>query len=231
MDYPANILAAGDDFGGTLRAIMVVVFMVIIGGAQVLQKLTKEKKRREQLEREAHGGLQSPAQATGAGRQTSDSDQEAVTARREPMEQPAYGRLDQQQPPALPQRRAVRRDLRQPRVADPLPVIVTEPQDEEVHQVVEEELRRQQQRLAREQAERQHRLAELKSQVGQRESVVTIRPHVPHAESAEWRTSEDAASRITVDLADPQAARRAIIFHEILSPPKALRREAEIWDT
>ncbi len=36
--------------------------------------------------------------------------------------------------------------------------------------------------------------------------------------------------RVHLDLSDPEIARRAILFHEILSPPKALRDEPEIWD-
>jgi len=39
--------------------------------------------------------------------------------------------------------------------------------------------------------------------------------------------------RATIDvrLLDPEQARRAIILHEILSPPKALRQGGEMWDT
>ena len=35
---------------------------------------------------------------------------------------------------------------------------------------------------------------------------------------------------VHVNLASGDAARRAIIFHEIFSPPKALRRSAELWE-
>ncbi len=33
-----------------------------------------------------------------------------------------------------------------------------------------------------------------------------------------------------VDLSDPDDLRRAVIYHELLSPPKALRRDPEQWD-
>jgi len=33
-----------------------------------------------------------------------------------------------------------------------------------------------------------------------------------------------------LDLSDPARAREVIMFHEILSHPKALRQQAEIWD-
>ena len=41
------------------------------------------------------------------------------------------------------------------------------------------------------------------------------------------RTS-DPAER--VNLSGPAEARRAILYHEILSPPKALRSDAEPWE-
>ena len=37
-------------------------------------------------------------------------------------------------------------------------------------------------------------------------------------------------SAVRVDLSDPDALRQAVIYHELLSPPKALRRDPEQWD-
>ena len=105
-----------------------------------------------------------------------------------------------------------------------MPVIVTEPEDEGVEQVVEEELRHEQQRLAREEAERRRRMAELKSRVAQRQSVVSVQPQVKPTMAGE------VMRRVAVDLANADAARRAMIYHEIFSGPKALRTKAEAWE-
>ena len=210
MNDPLIILAKSG-LDSLLNALAIVVIMVIVGVSQLMAKRKKEQQREEQQRKDLARGKPLD-QADEVDRQELDL--------RQPRQQ------------ALPQRRGVRRDLRQPRAAASGPIILTEAEDQEVEQVVEDELRREQQRQARGDADRQRRLAEPKSLVGQRKSVATIRPHVPHVQPEEWRTSEDAAGRrLEVDLADLQAAQRAIIFHEILSPPKALRQEAEMWDT
>lgn len=46
-----------------------------------------------------------------------------------------------------------------------------------------------------------------------------------HSEAA-----EKIVQMVRVDLAAREAARRAMIFHEIFSPPKALRQDAEMWE-
>ena len=42
---------------------------------------------------------------------------------------------------------------------------------------------------------------------------------------------ESAYVNRQVDLSDIEAARKAIVYREVLGPPKALRDEPEIWDT
>jgi len=39
-----------------------------------------------------------------------------------------------------------------------------------------------------------------------------------------------AARAVTVDLSNPDTLRQAVIYHELLSPPKALRAESEPWE-
>ena len=106
-----------------------------------------------------------------------------------------------------------------------MPIVVTEPQ---VEQVVEEELRHEQQRLAREEAERRRRMAEPKPQVDRRRSVVSVRPEAKPAMAA--TVAGEVERCVAVDLTNADAARRAIIYHEIFSGPKALRTEAESWE-
>ena len=227
MNLLADILADGE-FSRLLQAILVIIIMVVIGGAQVLQKLAKDKKQREQQDRD--GALTRPkplGRADEVDRQQLDLRQPTAMGSR-PAELPAYGLPAQQGEQTLPRRRGVRRDLRQPRVAAAMPIIVTEPQDEEVEQVVEEELRRQQQRLAREEAERRRRMAEPKPQVARRPSVLSVQPKVKPTMAA--TAAGEVERRVAVDLTDADVARRAIIYHEIFSGPKALRTETEIWD-
>ena len=52
--------------------------------------------------------------------------------------------------------------------------------------------------------------------------ILRIRPSVVAA--------AQSSQRLHVDLADLAAARAAIVYHEILSPPKALREGPEMWD-
>lgn len=91
---------------------------------------------------------------------------------------------------------------------------------------VEEELQMQRRRQEKLEAQRGKRLAA---------------PKVPEADSAviKGRTLQDrpdqepgagAATGPSVDLSSPERARRAIIFHEIFSAPKALRQGKEMWD-
>ena len=64
---------------------------------------------------------------------------------------------------------------------------------------------------------------------------------MPEADSAaikgtilQVRPSQEAAHDLptgpAVNLSSPERARRAIIFHEIFSAPKALRQGKEMWD-
>ena len=39
-----------------------------------------------------------------------------------------------------------------------------------------------------------------------------------------------AARAVTVDLSNPDTLRQAVIYHELLSPPKALRHDSEPWE-
>jgi hypothetical protein len=91
---------------------------------------------------------------------------------------------------------------------------------------VEEELEVQRRRQSKLKAQRHKRLAA---------------PKVPEADSAvikgrtlQVRPSQEPAVTAwtgpSVDLSSPEKARRAIIFHEIFSAPKALRQGKEMWD-
>lgn len=70
--------------------------------------------------------------------------------------------------------------------------------------------------LAREQVERQRRLERLK----------TFKPGI----MTDLGPMETHARRIHVDLTNPKAAKAAIIYSEIIGPPKALRTGPESWE-
>ena len=226
MNDLANILAKSG-LESLIEVLGFVAIMVIIGVVQLVAKRKKDRQQREEQQRDVLGSRKPLGQAGDDARQRSDFER-PMTSRGEPAEQPAYGLPALQRPQAAPQRRVVRRDLRQPRVAASMPIIVTEPEDEGVEQVVEEELRHEQQRLAREEAERRRRMAEPKPQVARRRSVVSIRPKVKPTMAA--TVAGEVERRVAVDLTNADAARRAIIYHEIFSGPKALRTEAEAWE-
>jgi len=223
MNLLADILAEGD-FSRLLQAILVIIIMVVIGGVQVLQKRAQDRKQREQQDRDrALTHPKPPGRTAEVDRQQLDLRQpEAMGSR--PAEVPAQGLPAQRPEQTLPRRRGVRRDLRQPRVAAPMPIIVTEPEDQQV----EQELRRQQQRLAHEETERRRRMAELKSRVAKRQPAVSVQPEVRPTLAA--TAASEVERRIAVELTDADVARRAIIYHEIFSAPKALRTETESWD-
>ena len=44
------------------------------------------------------------------------------------------------------------------------------------------------------------------------------------------RDAAQAAPAVAVDLSNPDTLRQAVIYHELLSPPKALRHDPEPWE-
>ena len=114
-------------------------------------------------------------------------------------------------PPAIPQ-------ARRPRQA---------PEEQAVR--VSQELRMRQQREAQLEAERQRRLAARQSPQSDSNAIearlVSVRP--AEAETAVRQISEIG---VILQLDTPAEAQRAIVMHEIFSPPKALRQGGEMWD-
>ena len=58
--------------------------------------------------------------------------------------------------------------------------------------------------------------------------LVSIRPAVRRDEITVEAIKPVAG--VTVDLTDRRRAREAIVFHEILSPPKGIRSQPEMWE-
>ena len=117
-------------------------------------------------------------------------------------------------PPAIPQ---ARRTLQAP---DEQPVRLSQ------------ELRLRQQRQAQLEADRQKRLATRTSPESDtnaiRARLVSIRPAEADTAPGIRQIGEVG---VILQLDTPAEAQRAIIMHEIFSPPKALRQGGEMWDT
>jgi len=155
----------------------------------------------------AIGGI---AGAIQKARQRKAEREAAETAKREsrraPRQRPQRRPVPQQQPPQRP-----------PSPAAPEPAHVGD------------ELRIQQRRRRQIEAERAGRLAARKSPEADtaafEEHLVSIKPAQGPAPPV-----PSLARALDIGLLTPADARRAIVMHEVLAAPKALRRGAEIWD-
>jgi hypothetical protein len=113
-------------------------------------------------------------------------------------------------------------------IAHPLPTAeehvrtVREPVDLDT---VDEEADRMRLDMERRTAVREQRMA---TAAPSEADTAAIDARISHFQRMEVQAEQVA--RVQVDLADPRRLREAIIYHEILSPPKALREGPEMWD-
>jgi len=204
----AIMLAAGD--GGTFEIVIVLLFIVIsiVGG--IIKKASEKQKQKQQKGRP-------PAKQprpTGQGEQAQQG---------QPSQRPTpQGQAPQRQVSARPaQRQPVRVALAHPQAA-------AKPEDLSAN--VQTELATQQQRLQKAGLSRRRRLAARKPPEADSAAIekrlTSIKPE-PTDETAQTQQEH----RQIVRLLGRNQARQAIIYHEIFSPPKALREGREMWDT
>ena len=205
-----NLLAADDD-GGIIN-ILVIAAMLIFGLVGHFIKKAQEKQQVEQANRKVEEAKRRHAQMVASGQLKADSEQRAVPPRRPSTAAQPTGR-----------RAAVLQAARAADVKPPLPLRAAKPQPVyaqfDLAEGVREEVRKVQQHLSTEQADRSHRLEHpevLKPDIG---------PEPPPAEAH----AEDKP-KIRLNLDNPRAARTAIICAEVLGPPKALRSDPEPWE-
>jgi hypothetical protein len=117
------------------------------------------------------------------------------------------------EPTVIPQARRTR----QPVPVAPQPVRVSQ------------ELRQRQQRQSQLEADRQKRLATRRSPESDTNAIESRLVSV-HPEETVTEPGEIGEIDAIVELKTPADAKRAIILHEIFSPPKALRTGGEMWD-
>lgn len=75
----------------------------------------------------------------------------------------------------------------------------------------------------------EHRQAQQQAQLAARQT----QPAYPATTSLDAHARSSTSprqARYRIALDDPRTARAAVIFHEILAPPKALREDRELWD-
>ena len=154
-------------------------------------------------------------------------EQEAAEARRKAAQ------TRRQEPKGSPQAPRPAQQVRRP-VAPPAPlelprveVLQAFAPAQELGEDVEQELRRQEQRLRQEDKRRKKRLAAPKSPEA---DSAAIEQRLGHLRSQLARPAEPMGRGEAPDLRSRELARSAIIYHVILAPPKALIQGPEMWD-
>jgi len=95
---------------------------------------------------------------------------------------------------------------------------------------VDQELQLRQQRQAQIESERQRRLAARQSRETDTRAIEAKLVSV-QSPSKERAIGQISSPSVIVNLENLPAAKTAMILHEIFSPPKALRKGGEIWDS
>jgi len=146
----------------------------------------------------------------------------SVVQKAKEKEQQREGREKRRRPTPPTRQEQARRPQSAPQQVPP------QPQDEEVVRV-SEELRRGEQRQKNLEEARRRRLAVRKSPEADTAAIESRLLSVSQAgDGPEVEIVGNLA--LGLGLLTPDAARRAIVLHEILSPPKALRQGGESWD-
>ena len=121
------------------------------------------------------------------------------------------------------------RQARSPRTVQPTRPAPPAPPDEQAVRV-SQELGLRQQRQAQLDKDRQKRLASRQSPQSDSNAIEARLVSIRSAE-ADTAIRKIGEIGVILQLATTAEARRAIILHEVFSPPKALRQGGEMWDT
>jgi hypothetical protein len=200
MTLIPNILAAGEGPEDLFKLILVLGAAGVIAVVRWLGKKASEKQAEQQAAEQARR-LQEDLEADKARPDQRSTAQMFQDPRQ--AHQTPY-RPIAAQPGATPHvpRQAPQRRRRKP-PAQPAEPVVLEPAPE--HRLVEAEVA-------------------MPSAVHHDFYAYPGRPGALSHEAAQ------AARAVTVDLSNPDTLRQAVIYHELLSPPKALRHESEPWE-
>ena len=201
-----------------IDVIGLVIFVVIAAVASLFQWLAKQ--RQEEKQRQQRSAAKSEGEQTERPDQGAQAGQPprqvAQPARQMPRVQQQASRQMQFPPP-----------LRiKPKPPEP---VVLEDRPEDLGSGAIEAQKSQAARLQRQQQQRQRRLASRKSPEA---DTAAIEAHLLHIRPGADPAGGQAVSYLApeLNLAQRDALRRAILYHEIFSPPKALRQDRELWD-
>ena len=233
MTATAHILADGArDLFELVPIILFVVISIVVG---ILRKSAAQKAGQARRSHAEQEGREQPARRDGyarigqvpqAGRQPQPGRPHPGGTARPAGPPPA--------PPPRPDLELARETLRSmgliveqptqqaPQAGQPVTLTPVEPQPIRV----EEELRVQRRRERKLDADRRKRLAPRKVPEADSAAIEGRILHVRPGQEA----AQDVPTGVIVDLSRADRARRAIIFHEIFSAPKALREGKEMWD-
>jgi len=214
MTLAAHILLTQDDpLEGMGRILVIVIFLVIAAVASVAGKI-KEKMERERARRQQElaerQGPPARRQPQAPPKRRTPAQEAAAVLRELFGEQEAEPPVQVVAPPAPPPR------VRQPQVARrPSRPAAAPSRPKPLGGQVRADVRRMQAELSEEQTQRARRLGQLGH----------LRTSIPGA------VGEAAGlAGVQVDLSRQEAARRAIVFMEIIGPPKALQNYPQPWE-
>jgi hypothetical protein len=95
---------------------------------------------------------------------------------------------------------------------------------------VDEEMERQRQRMELERRQREDRMATLAPQEADTAALISRLVHIRPGAQAAGAARHGQSSRLLSLLKNGAGLRNALIYHEIFSPPKSMRKGQDIWD-
>lgn len=202
MSLPANILADRDEFD----VVQILVIVALLAGGAIVSLIQKAVKKAQEKQKKAKEELAPSRVAPPKAEQrpVKTVDQNLARSLRRTMGMP-------ERPAAAP--------TPQPRAQRPPPPPPPDPGECETVHAHLAEMEKPKVTLPSEEAQQElKRSRRRKGKLGR-----------ALAPADEPETRQPVAQPVA-DLADPDAARQAILYHEILSPPKALRDQPEMWE-
>jgi len=243
MYLTTKLLAQVEDRGSLLNLVVVLVIGALIGLAKLAERAAQQRARekaeelrrqreassRERPETPSRSGQPQPQERryqpmpTTAPLRRFDAPQEPA-----PTRLPTHGEPTAQQQYKRPQPIPVFPEMPGLTVEPPpAPVPVKTPR--QVRRTVEQEIRRLKARLDHLDQLRKERLEARKPPKAKLRVIPRRAPSLATALSV-TEMEPDADNLELGNLTHPDQARRAIVFHEIFSAPKALRLDRELWD-
>jgi len=220
MSETVNILAA--DVGDLIEVGMIVLILLIMVISKIMGSILQKKMQRREQER-----IEQARREGGAG----EAGLPGPPARQQPAGIEEIARqvrdilgLPQDQPPARPEPPA---DQPPVRLAPPTGVRLAEAPPVRV----DDELRRDRQRMRKTEAQRRRRLAfEAPSEADTEADTEAIAARLVSIRPKAMAQAGPSAPAAIVDLYGVDQARKAMMYYEIFSAPKALRQRPEMWE-